>query len=123
MLNGATLSERDARQLITHVTERLRVLGTLPASIGVALDELGLVFTAVLHGKQISVRTTEGTVRYDTVAKELLAMSLDPDPWCDRVYKFKDGHDGRERSPDSIDSPEAEAWTETRLDESGRGGA
>lgn len=92
------LDERDARRLVERVTERLYALGARPASLGVHLTREGLSFTAGLHGRMVTVRTAEGTVRYADVARDLLLLALDPGvPWCDRIDELREA-DGRRLS-------------------------
>jgi hypothetical protein len=112
MVVAPHLSEADARKLSTAITEALFRLGGRPTSIGVTLLAEGFTFVAMLNGKQVTVRVPEGVMQYDTVAKELLALSLEVDPWCNRIFQLKDGKDGRERIPDApVSVPEAEAGT------------
>lgn len=72
------LSEREARTLITHVTECLRALGVMPSQMGVTLDHEGMWFTARINGRDGSARTGQGNFTYDYVARELLLACQDP---------------------------------------------
>lgn len=72
------LDERDARRITAAVVERLRALGGRPTQIGAAIDHDGFWITAVLEGRPVSVRAGEGTIRYDTVARELLIKAVSP---------------------------------------------
>lgn len=85
----AHLAERDARLLSERIVERLRALGGLPQQLGVHLTHDGFSFTCHLNGRVVTVRTGEGNFTYDAVARELLALSLDPLQWGDQIYKLE----------------------------------
>lgn len=83
------LSERDARALTTKIVERLRALGTLPSQFGVSVTPEGdLWFSARLNQRLVNVRTPPGSFTYDAVARELLALSLDPNDWGSQMHKI-----------------------------------
>lgn len=82
------LSERDARMLSGQIVERLRALGGRPQEFGVHLTRDGFSFTALLNGRMVTHRTAgEGAFTYEAVARELLALSLDPHDWGSRVFR------------------------------------
>lgn len=83
------LSERDARLLTTKIVERLRTLGALPQQFGVYLMPEGFSFTAWLNGRMVTVRTGQGNFTYDAVARELIALSLDPLDWGSQIYEIE----------------------------------
>lgn len=84
------LSEADARLLTRQIVRHLRALGANPVRFGVSLKAEGFSFTADLHGRQVTVQTGQGNVRYEAVAKELLIRALDPaGDWGDRIYRIE----------------------------------
>lgn len=83
------LSERDARLLTEKIVERLRALGGRPQEFGVYLVDAGFSFTALLNGRMVTVRTGQGHVQYADVARELLALSLDPMDWGSQTYAIQ----------------------------------
>jgi hypothetical protein len=87
-MDRAPLSERDARLLTEKIVERLGALGVLPQEFGVSPSPDGFWFSAVLNGRLVTVRTGEGNFHYGDIARELLALSLDPDPWCNRMARI-----------------------------------
>ena len=82
------LSERDARLLSERIVERLRALGAHPMQFGVALKQEGFSFTALLHGRMVTHRTGQGNFTYDAIARELIALSLDPHDWGAQMFKI-----------------------------------
>src|SRR5262245_61244244 len=83
-----TLSERDARLLSTRIVERIYALGGSPQQFGVHLGREGFSFTAFLNGRMVTCRTGEGNFTYEAVARELIALSLDPHDWGSRMFKI-----------------------------------
>lgn len=86
-MHTPNLSERDARLLTEKIVERLRALGGLPQQFGVYLMADGFSFTASMNGRSVTVRTGQGNFTYDAVARELLALSLDPMDWGSQIFK------------------------------------
>ena len=78
MPNHLDLSERDARLLTTKIVERLRALGGRPQQFGIALRPEGFVFTAVMDGRLVTVRTGQGNFRYEDIAREMAILAADP---------------------------------------------
>lgn len=72
-----TLSESDARAIVSAITTHLLKMGATVETVGVSLDHEGFWFSGVINGETVWVRRGQGNWEYAKVAADLLASALE----------------------------------------------
>lgn len=72
-----TLSESDARTIVSRITQHLITMGAQVQTVGVSLEIEGFWFSALINGEQVWVRRGQGNWEYASVAADLFHSALE----------------------------------------------